>query len=795
MTITATYDTLVQQYKVIYQTNSDVISADPAEAIVYYGDKLTAPTVLGIPEGVTFIGWYTPEGRIWDFEQDELLDHLVLTARWEDANKPYVILKRETFNTFSYEATDNLGISGYALVQNSEAVPDTWTPIKPVANFIGVQSIEAAGEYWFWVTDHAGNIASAKIIAYPITYSPATGTAVLRLTENGATLTDFGLDGTTITVFAELDPHYENLHVEINGDGVENNSEHLLIDALEVRTACTPKNYTVTFVTGKESENVRVDSQTITYLHRPVQPLALYNAGYIIGNWYRDPELQSRWNFETDVVEGDTNLYAEWQEYRTPTKITIQIPAEANFTEWEDAPREPIRTAYTTQEEYEAALAKYNEAKANFEENRFTVSVNYTQNRPNDVKIYFGDDSGEFSSEATIYATSVSHTYAQPGEYVIEIYGTPHGYALGGSYSSQAVDPAYYVTDIEFAWDITTTRDYAFKGAQITELRFTPYMTTIATAAFAACKKLEEVKLPPSIYRIGTQAFEGCINLIGDKEINAFIIPKTISEVGNNVFANCSSLKQIIFEENGNLREISSQFANNSGITELIIPHHIQSIKSEAFGNCGKLEKVVLLNPDLVVGERVFNSTVKLNSAGPISYGFEPGQNPNFDIEYAWTTKIPNHAFSAGVNFRQSYLYEVTLPDTLTDIGYAAFKGAAIKQINLPANLQTIGEEAFYFTALLSLEVPSLVTTVGARAFGLNGSLNSALLRFGGSTITVQAPKDGWFFGCNADLVPKIPAALFQDSMYLAEQYGPCWNVYDYNQNTFESFTLGYAAI
>lgn len=795
MTIIATYNTFVQQYKVTYQTNSDVISAEPTESTLYYGDKLTAPTVLGIPEGVTFIGWYTPEGRMWDFAQDELLDHLVLTAHWQDANKPYVILKRETFNTFSYEATDNLGISGYALVWNSEAAPDTWIPIKPVANFIGVQSIEAAGEYWFWVTDHAGHTAAAKIIAHSITYSPTTGTTVLKLTENGAALTDFALDDTTITVFAELDPHYENLRIEINGDGVENNSEHLLVDALEVTTACTPKDYTVTFVTGKELENVKVDSQAITYLHKPVKPLALYNAGYIIGNWYRDLELQNCWNFETDVVEGDINLYAEWQEYRTPTKITIQIPAEANFTEWEDAPREPIRTAYATQEEYEAALAKYNEAKVNFEANRFTVSVNYTQNRPNDVKVYFGDDSGEFSSEMTIYATSVSHTYAQPGEYVIEIYGTPHGYALGGNYSNQAVDPAYYITDIEFAWDITTTRDYAFKGAQITELRLTPYMTTIATAAFAACKKLEEVKLSSSIYRIGTQAFEGCISLIGDKKTNAFIIPTTISEVGNNVFANCSSLKQIIFEENGNLREISSQFANNSGIKELIIPHHIQSIKSEAFGNCGKLEKVVLLNPDLVVGERVFNSTVKLNSAGPISYGFEPGQNPNFDIEYAWTTKIPDHAFSAGINFRQSYLYDVTLPETLTDIGYAAFRGAAIKQINLPTNLQTIGEEAFYFTALLSLDVPSLVTSVGARAFGLNGSLNSALLRFGGSTTTVQAPRDGWFFGCNASLVPRIPAALIQNPTYLTEQYGPCWNVYDYNQNTFESFTLDYRAI
>lgn len=762
MTITATYDTFVQQYKVTYQTNSDVISAEPTEAIMYYGDKLAAPAVLGIPEGVTFIGWYTPEGRMWDFEQDELLDHIVLTARWEDANKPYVILKRETFNTFSYEANDNLGISGYALIRNSEAVPDTWTPIKPVANFSGMQSIEAAGEYWFWVTDHAGNTAAAKIIAHPITYKPATGTAILRVAENGAILTDFALDGTTVTVFAELDSHYENLRVEINSEGVENNSEHLLVDALEVTTACTPKDYTVTFITGKEFNGAEVASQVITYLHKPIQPLALYHVGYIISNWYKEPALINRWDFEVDVVEGPTTLYAEWQEYRTPTRITIQIPFEMSAVEDSNT----------------SELEPY------------TISVNYTQNRSHDVKVYFGDDSGEFSSATTTYATSITHTYTEPGEYVVEIYGTPHGYALGGSFTKQTVDPACCITDIEFAWDVATTRDYAFKGANITELKLTPYMTSIATAAFAVCRKITKLDIPSSIYRLGSQAFENCSGLVGD-----LLIPKTISEVGNNVFANCSGLNSIVFEENGALREISSFFANNSGIKELVVPSYIQHIKSEAFGNCGKLEKVVLMNPNLTMGERVFNSTVKLKSAGPINWDLGPGKSDDYDIEYAWVEKIPNYAFSAGVNFRQSYLTSVVFPSTLVEIGHSAFRGSGLQQVAFPESLKTIGEEAFYFTALLDLDVPATVTSVGARAFGFNNSLNSAILRYGGSFVPVQVPGDGWFFGCNSTLMPKIPAALISDPVYLVEQYGPHWNVYAHNQTTNEIFTLNYAGI
>ena len=545
---------------------------------------------------------------------------------------------------------------------------------------------------------------------------------------------------------------------------------------VDITLTCVPKDYTVTFVTGKELDDVRIASQVITYLHKPEEPLALYHAGYIIDTWYKEIDLINLWNFTTEEVTGDTILYAKWREYRTPTKIKIKIPH--SFEEWEDAP-------LPTSEDYDRLKNEYD---------AWTVSVNYVQNRANDVKVCFGDSEDLHSSDVITYATSVTHTYTEAGEYTIDIYGTPHGYSLGGSFTQQAVDPACCITDIEFAWDLPTTREYAFKGASIEELKLTPYMTTIATAAFAVCRKLKTINIPASIYKLGSQSFENCSGLVGN-----IVIPKTVSEVGNNVFANCSNLDQIIFENDGKLREIGSQFANNSGIKSLIIPSYIQHIKTEAFGNCGKLEKVVLLNPNLTMGERVFNSTVKLNSAGPIGYGlgYAPGDNPAFDIEYAWETKIPDYAFSAGTNFRQSYLYEVTLPDTLTEIGYAAFRGAGIKQLTFPANapLKVIDDEAFYFTALLELDVPATVTSVGSKAFGFNASLNTVFLRFGGSVKRALAPTDGWFFGCNADLIPRIPTALIQDFSYLVEQYGEYWNVYGYDQDTMESFKLQYTGI
>ena len=767
--IDAVYLDHLQEYRVTFDTDSDIISIDDAHKnlVVEYGSVITAPETLNVPEAVTLDGWYLPTGEKWVFEGESIsrvLDHVSLKAKWIDKNEPTVSVVRHSYNTFNYEAFDNLGIVKWAVVRNSPEMPTAWTSIKSTTYLAGSYTILEAGEYHFWISDANGNTASALIVAYPINVSTTPGitTSHYFFIEGEKTLsTSFALSGATLQLSVTPDEHYENLSIDINTALVDSLDTFIVSQEVDIILTCTPKDYTVTFVTGKELEGVKVASQTRTYLHKPEQPLALYHAGYIINAWYKEPELLTQWNFDTDLVENHTTLYAEWLEYRTPTRIKIDIPFDLAYLE----------------DDSTSVIDEY------------TISVNYTQNKANSVKVYFGDGTGEFSTKETTYTTTIEHTYAEPGEYTVEIYGTPHGFSLGGSFSKQTVDPACCIKDIDFAWDISTTKDYAFKGANIEKLNLTPYMTSIAPAAFAACKKLTTINIPSSIYKLGTQAFENCSGLTGN-----IIIPKTVSEVGNNVFANCSNIDQIIFEDDGLLREIGNQFANNSGIKKLIVPPHINHIKTEAFGNCGNLTKVVLLNPNLTLGERVFNSTVRLASAGPIDWSAGPGKG-TYNIEYAWATKIPDYAFSAGTNFRQSYLTSVVLPESLVEIGYAAFRGAGIKQLTLPASLEIIGEEALYYTALLSLDVPELVSSIGARAFGLNNSFNSVTLRSKGSLITVQVPTDSWFFGCEATLVPKIPAALVRDPVYLVEQYGPYWNVYAYDSDASEIQKLNYSGI
>ena len=776
--IDAVYINHLQKYSVTFDTDSDLISIDDAhkDLVVEYGSIITAPETLNVPDAVLLDGWYLPTGEKWVFEGEstsQVLDHIILKAKWIDKNKPAVSVIRQSYNTFSYEAFDNLGIVKWAVVKDSLETPTFWNTIKSTTHLTGTYEINEAGEYHFWISDANGNTASAIIIAYAINVTTTPGITAshyLFIEGENTFFTSFAISGTTLQLSVTPDEHYENLSIDISTALADSLDTFIVSQEVDITLTCTPKDYTVTFITGKESSGARVSSQVITYLHKPTQPLALYHAGYVINAWYREPELINQWDFENDIVEGTTNLYAEWREYRTPTKIKIKIPFD--LAEVEDDDKSGL--------------------------DPFTISVNYTQNKANSVKVCFGDDSGEFSTAATSYTTTIEHTYTEPGEYTVEIYGTPHGFGLGGSFSKQTVDPACCITDIDFAWDVATTKDYAFKGAQIEELKLTPYMTSIATAAFAVCRKLKTINIPSSIVRLGSQAFENCSGLVGN-----IIIPKTVAEVGNNVFANCQNIDQIVFEEGGILQELGSQFANMSGIKKLIVPSYIKHIKSEAFGNCGQLEKVVLLNPDLTMGECVFNSTSRLVSAGPIDWtaGIEKSE---YNIEYAWTTKIPDYAFSAHTNFRQSYLDSITFHEDLEEIGYAAFRGASLESNNLnfpTKNFLKIGEEAFYYTELVDLDVPDNVRSVGARAFGKNRLLKTAILRYPTSEIKVNAPSNSWFLDCKPSdgskptLIPKIPAELVVDPITLTIHYGPNWNVYDYNAETGETFTLGYTGI
>ena len=120
----------------------------------------------------------------------------------------------------------------------------------------------------------------------------------------------------------------------------------------------------------------------------------------------------------------------------------------------------------------------------------------------------------------------------------------------------------------EIPKDVTNIGDYAFEGCmKLTSITIPSSAMNIGDMAFRGCTKLTSVIIPGGVKNIGMNAFEGCTKLksviipksvisIGDyafrgcTKLTSITIPNRVDNlisIGNNVFYNCSNLKDVYY--------------------------------------------------------------------------------------------------------------------------------------------------------------------------------------------------------------------------------------------------------
>ena len=836
--IDAYYSEHLQDYSVSFDTDSDLITVDDdhANLVVKYGSTITKPQPINVPEAVELDGWYTPQGTRWFFEDEEgvtptqVLDHVVLKAIWRDENKPSVTLIRQSYNTFRYHATDNLGIIKWAVVKDSDTEPTIWTPKQSTTTFDGSYVIDSAGEYYFWIADANGNKASQKIIAYPITVTTTAGITAEHFffVEAGTEApikTDFALADTDFTITVNPDEHYENLKIDINtalGDDLDNLFR--AYQPVEIALSCTPKDYTISFNLNGRGDPEKAADQVITYLHKVQRPFAQYSkpTGEIIDSWYKDTALTQRWDFDTDVVEQHMTLYAKWEAYCQPSSLTIHIPDSAT-----SAAERTIILSYSQ----------------------------YNIDSDHKVIIDWGDGSDLHYSMEMGKVLHPQHEYAQPGSYQIKIQGTGGGtaatYKLGDGLEYQLIMPTRYLVAVDFAWDVSELAPYALYQTNISQTGLTSYMTLINTGCYASCENLSEINIPESVVEISDQAFYNCTNATGTVKI-----PKSIMRIGHNAFENClnitnfeflcdttpfifdaicrgcRSLKTIKLSDHieitsgmfsgtaieelelsnkigpqafaycPNLRKVTSAsnlieggaFLECSNLQEVYLTNseaelatqafascwnlkHLESNSKrfghQAFAGCTSLEKVILTNPELTMDTYVFNNCPGLQTVGPLTDKVE------YDFNYAWTTEIPENAFMRDALSRMD-IESITLPVELKKLGnYACYNAAGIYEILLPAGIEVLGEHAFEGCINLTrVTIPENVEYMGANLFKSCTGLREVNIKAPTSTYKVQVPENSWFLESTPKVQILIPSLINTSVENVQACYGTHWNAY-----------------
>ena len=243
----------------------------------------------------------------------------------------------------------------------------------------------------------------------------------------------------------------------------------------------------------------------------------------------------------------------------------------------------------------------------------------------------------------------------------------------------------------------------------------------------------------------------------GDIEIPSKLIydRKTykVTSIGKYAFYKCSGLTSVTIPNSVTSIGISA-FYNCSGLTSVTIGNSVTSIGNSAFSNCSGLISIIVdeSNPSFSSIEGIlYNNDATTLIYCPITKKTVTIPNSVTSIGYSafsgcsglTSVTIPNSVTSIGQRVFEncSGLTSVTIGNSVTSIGYYAFSGCyGLTSVTIPNSVTSIGERAFSgCSGLTSVTIGNSVTSIGYYAFDGCYGLTSVTIPNSVTTIVQSA--------------------------------------------------------
>ena len=220
---------------------------------------------------------------------------------------------------------------------------------------------------------------------------------------------------------------------------------------------------------------------------------------------------------------------------------------------------------------------------------RMTVPLYIGQNVANGVSIDWGDGSAA-ETLANTGNVNTSHTYAEPGDYVISLMpddgctlsfgNNSNSYCVMGSTGNNGRVYCNMLQDAYIGKNVTSIDSYAFQYCySLSSITIPDSVTFIRNYAFRNCCSLASINIPDNSYRIEAYAFQYCYSL------SSITIPDSVTFIGNYAFRNCYSLASINIPDSVTFIGGYS-FAYCYSLTNINIPDNVDSIGNNTFNGC-----------------------------------------------------------------------------------------------------------------------------------------------------------------------------------------------------------------
>ena len=369
-------------------------------------------------------------------------------------------------------------------------------------------------------------------------------------------------------------------------------------------------------------------------------------------------------------------------------------------------------------------------------------------------------------------------------------------------YQSQP-DGMVYLGKVAYSWKGDYSRDVVIKNGT---KRIANYCFTHEWGRW----RMYTVTIPSSVVSIGSYAFQDCSSL---SSVN---IPDNVTCIGDYAFSGCYGLTSLSLPSN--LIDLGrGAFSGCSGLSDVVIPDKVDILYLSSFSGCG-LSSLAIGKGLKCVLRRNFSywfeprpwawnyQTDSYEEGCYSDYVYEELQRwdeevPDYDLTYLWEIESYNpqeeefyeiEDCGYGIDVGKIIVAEgntvfdsrddcnaliqtstntllvgsssTVIPNSVTAIGYCAFKDCGITSINIPLNVTSIDYEAFRGSKLTSITIPASVTEMGVTTFANCHDLTTIILE--GETISecafaccdqlkyltigdnVAAIGDNAFYGC-----------------------------------------------
>ena len=308
---------------------------------------------------------------------------------------------------------------------------------------------------------------------------------------------------------------------------------------------------------------------------------------------------------------------------------------------------------------------------------------------------------------------------------------------------------------------VTRIGDESFQGCTgLTSVTIPNGVTTIGALAFYGCASLTNITIPSNVATIERWAFNACPSVseitvdalnphyssvdgvLFDKGQSTlirypegkirvdFAIPAGVTNIAESAFYGCANLTSVTIPNS--VASIEDNAFAGTSLTSVVIPSSVTAIGVDTFGGCPRLATITVDTQNPVYSSA---AGVLFNQSQTALIQYPQGKEGTSYIISSTVVSISDWAFE------DSSLISVTLPNSVTSIGFAAFNqctslssvalpdsvinigGAAfdlclsLTNLTIGANVTSIGTNAFSSTGLTTISIPDSVTSIGEGAF------------------------------------------------------------------------------